>query len=205
MTILRELHQEILSCNKCPLFEQRTQAVPGEGSSSAQLMFVGEAPGFQEDLQGRPFVGPAGRLLDKLLNSVGLHRDDVFITNVVKCRPPHNRDPFPGEITACSHFLEQQTALIQPKIVVPLGRHALANWFPGESISKVRAKPRQMNGSTILPLYHPAAALHNPALRETVQHDFQEVARLLREPMGRLSELVKEPVTNQAGQQLSML
>ena len=181
MPALDELHQRILSCTDCPLHRTRTQAVPGEGSHQAKVMFVGEGPGYQEDRQGRPFIGPAGQFLNELLASVGLKREDVFITNMVKCRPPNNRDPFPGEIAACNRYLVEQIRLIQPQVVIPLGRHALANWFPKETIGKVRAKPRTVQNITVLPLYHPAAALHNDGLRKTIEEDFQAIGRLLQE------------------------
>ena len=181
MAALDDLHQRIRSCTDCPLHRTRTQAVPGEGSFQAKVMFVGEGPGYQEDRQGKPFIGPAGQFLNELLASVGLKREEVFITNMVKCRPPNNRDPFPGEIAACNTHLVEQIRLIQPQVIIPLGRHALANWFPSESISKVRAKPRRVENTTVLPLYHPAAALHNEGLRETIKQDFQMLGRLLRE------------------------
>ena len=202
---LEELHQRISSCTDCPLHRQRTRAVPGEGSPHARVMFVGEGPGFQEDMQGRPFVGPAGQFLTELLASVGLRREDVYITNMVKCRPPNNRDPFPGEIGACNKYLQEQLRLISPQVVIPLGRHALANWFPHETISKVRARPRRLGELTILPLYHPAAALHNAGLRETVLRDFQVLRRLLKEEAPVQSEPVQPKSAELQAQQLSML
>lgn len=160
--------------------------MPGEGAPTADIMFVGEGPGYNEDRQGRPFVGAAGQFLNELLASIGLQREDVFITNMVKCRPPNNRDPFPAELEACAHYLDEQIAEIQPKIIVPLGRHALSRWFPNESIGKVRAKPKTMGGITVFPLYHPAAALHNGGLRATIEADFSKLGALLaslnREP-----------------------
>ena len=180
MPSLDELHEKIRSCTLCSLHKGRSNAVPGEGSANARVMIIGEGPGFQEDRQGRPFVGPAGQYLDELLASVGLKREEVFITNMVKCRPPNNRDPFPGEISACGPYLDEQLRLIQPQIVIPLGRHALAKWFPTDTISKVRARPRRMGQLTLLPLYHPAAALHNQALRPTIESDFLEVGKLLQ-------------------------
>ncbi len=177
---LQELHQEIRSCRRCNLAGGRTNAVPGEGAFNASLMFIGEGPGFHEDRQGRPFVGPAGQFLDELLHSIGLDRSAVFITNMVKCRPPNNRDPFPGEIEACSAHLDAQISAIKPKVIVPLGRHALARWFPNQTISKVRAKARHSGGAIIFPLYHPAAALHNSALRAVIEQDFAKLGDLLR-------------------------
>ena len=182
MADLQSLHQAIHGCVDCGLHRSRTHAVPGEGSPQAELMFIGEGPGFHEDQQARPFVGPAGQFLDELLASIGLARSDVFITNMVKCRPPNNRDPFPGEMEACSKYLDAQIAAINPKVIVPLGRHALAKWFPSESIGKVRAKPRRFGDITLFPLYHPAAALHNGALRSTILEDFAKLGELLKQP-----------------------
>ena len=125
-------------------------------------------------------MGAAGHFLDELLLSIGLERKDVFITNMVKCRPPNNRDPFPGEISACSHYLDAQIESIQPRVIVPLGRHALARWFPNESIGKLRAKERVFGNITLFPLYHPAAALHNGALRSTIEADFAKLGELLK-------------------------
>ena len=181
MADLLALHQQLHTCQECALHRARTNAVPGEGAPNASLMFIGEGPGFNEDRQGRPFVGPAGQFLDELLLSIGLKREDVFITNMVKCRPPNNRDPFPGEISSCSRYLDAQIGSIKPAVIVPLGRHALARWFPRDSISKVRARPRVFDGITIFPLYHPAAALHNGALRATIEADFAKLGALLRE------------------------
>ena len=181
MADLLALHQQVHACQECALHSTRTNAVPGEGAPNASLMFIGEGPGFNEDRQGRPFIGAAGQYLDELLGSIGLRREDVYITNMVKCRPPNNRDPFPGEISACSRHLDAQIAAIRPAVIVPLGRHALARWFPRESISKVRARPRVLEGITIFPLYHPAAALHNSGLRATIEDDFAKLGALLRE------------------------
>jgi DNA polymerase len=154
--------------------------VPGEGSPQAGIMFIGEGPGFNEDRQGRPFIGAAGQFLNELLASIALRREDVFITNMVKCRPPNNRDPFPGEIDTCSAHLDAQIAAIAPKIIVPLGRHALARWFPNESIGKLRARPKTFGELTLFPLYHPAAALHNGGLRSTIEEDFMKLGELLK-------------------------
>ena len=144
-------------------------------------MFIGEGPGFNEDRQARPFVGAAGQFLNMMLSSIGLVREDVFITNMVKCRPPGNRDPSPEETEACAHYLEEQIAAINPKIIVPLGRHALARWFPNEPIGKLRAQPKQFGALTLFPLYHPAAALHNGGLRSTIEEDFAKLGALLKE------------------------
>ncbi len=180
MADLEATHRAIMTCTACALHKARANAVPGEGSPNARVMFVGEGPGFNEDRQGRPFVGPAGQFLNELLESIGLRREDVFITNMVKCRPPNNRDPFPGEIAACSGYMDEQIEAINPDIIVPLGRHALARWFPRETISKLRAKPKRFGDATVLPLYHPAAALHNGNLRSTIVDDFRKIGDLLK-------------------------
>ena len=205
MVDLQALHQQIHACQDCALHRTRTNAVPGEGAPNASLMFIGEGPGFNEDRQGRPFVGAAGQYLDELLHSIGLSREGVFITNMVKCRPPNNRDPFPGEVGACSRHLDAQIAAIKPAVIVPLGRHALARWFPRDSISKVRARPRVFDGITIFPLYHPAAALHNGALRATIEADFAKLGALLREreTPGAQAEEDEQDETG-GSQQLSM-
>ncbi|MBM3947973.1 MAG: uracil-DNA glycosylase [SAR202 cluster bacterium] len=196
---LATLDRQVHGCTKCALSATRTKAVPGEGSPTAAIVFIGEGPGYHEDQQGRPFVGPAGHLLDKLLDSIGLKRADVYITNMVKCRPPNNRDPFPGEIQACSGYMDEQLRLIGPKVVVTLGRHSFGKFFPGDTISKARGRPRQWNGWTIFPIYHPAAALHNPGLMPDLQADFQKLAAMLQGPA---AEPVKE--TADQSQQLSL-
>ena len=205
MAELQALHQQIHSCQDCALHRARTNAVPGEGAPNASLMFIGEGPGFNEDRQGRPFVGAAGQYLDELLSSIGLKREDVFITNMVKCRPPNNRDPFPGEISACSGYLDAQIEAVKPAVIVPLGRHALARWFPRDSISKVRARPRVFDGITIFPLYHPAAALHNGALRVTIEGDFAKLGALLKERESHEAPAADDTPNDTGGsQQLSM-
>jgi DNA polymerase len=175
------LVDEITSCTLCGLSENRTNAVPGEGSLNADIVFIGEGPGFYEDRDGRPFVGPSGKFLDELLASIGLRRQDVYITNMVKCRPPNNRDPLPGEIRACQPYLDRQLDLISPKVVVTLGRYSFAKLFPGEAISKARGKPRRWKDLTVFPIYHPAAALHNPALRPVIESDFVRLLSLVKD------------------------
>jgi DNA polymerase len=155
--------------------------VPGEGNPHAEVMFIGEGPGYHEDRLGRPFVGPAGKFLEELLESVGLRREQVYITNVVKCRPPNNRDPLPSEIAACRKYLEAQLQVIRPRVIVTLGRHSLAWFFPKDSIGKVHGQVRRKDGTYFLHLYHPAAALHQPAMRETIEQDFQKLAQVLEE------------------------
>ncbi len=192
MAGLDVIHQVIKTCEDCDLCWERTNAVPGEGFAQAGIMFVGEGPGFNEDKQGRPFIGAAGQFLTHLLESIGLRREDVFITNMVKCRPPNNRDPLPKEIEACRHYLDEQIEEIAPKIIVPLGRHALARWFPGQSIGKLRAQPKVFGAVTLFPLYHPAAALHNGGLRSTIEEDFAKLGALLADLGGQPSS----PQTN---------
>ena len=179
MDSLDEVARAVRDCTDCPLHRGRTHAVPGEGSPSAELMFIGEGPGFHEDRQGRPFVGPAGQLLEGLLASIGTNRNDVFIANMVKCRPPDNRDPEPGEIAACGKYLQRQIELINPKLIVTLGRFSLGRFFPGESVTRARGKLRHKDGRHIFPVLHPAAALRRPELRATMVEDFRAIASIL--------------------------
>lgn len=179
MTELERLAGEIAGCTKCTLHRGRTHAVPGEGPEDAGIMFVGEAPGFHEDQQGRPFVGAAGEFLEELLESIGLARQDVFITNVIKCRPPGNRDPLPEEIDSCAPYLDRQIALLDPVVVVTLGRFSMARAFPTGRISRIHGEPRKINGVVYYPMYHPAAALHRPSLRSTVEADMQRIPEVI--------------------------
>ena len=181
MENLDEVARVVRSCTDCPLHTGRTNAVPGEGSPQAEVMFIGEGPGFHEDRQGRPFVGPAGQLLEGLLASIGTNRDEVFIANMVKCRPPDNRDPAPAEISACSKYLDRQIELINPKLIVTLGRFSLGRFFPGESITRVRGKVREKDGRRVFPVLHPAAALRRAELRSALVEDFRSIAGLLED------------------------
>jgi DNA polymerase len=181
MDSLDDVAQAVRACTDCPLHRGRSNAVPGEGNPSAELMFIGEGPGFHEDRQGRPFVGPAGSLLEELLASIGANRDDVFIANMVKCRPPQNRDPLPAEMAACSKYLDRQIELIDPAIIVTLGRFSMARFFPGETIGRAHGRLRRHNDRMIYPIMHPAAALHRAALRETIVQDFQAIPTLLEQ------------------------
>jgi len=176
---LVRLADEIRACTACPLHRSARQAVPGEGSAESGILFLGEAPGYNEDVQGRPFVGAAGQLLDQLLAGIGLDRGKVFITNVVRHRPPENRDPLPEEVAACHVWFERHLAALKPKVVVTLGRHAMYKFFPGESISRVHGHARKKDGITIFPVFHPAAALHQPSLRSDLEKDFQALATFL--------------------------
>src|SRR5512146_1506104 len=177
--ILEEVAAEVRVCTKCDLCLNTKNGVPGEGSPHAEVLFIGEAPGYHEDRQGRPFVGPAGQFLNELLGSVGLDRSTVFITNVVKCRPPGNRDPLPDEIAACSNYLDRQLALIHPGIVVTLGRFSMQRFFPGASITRIHGQPKRVGDVYYLPLFHPAAALRRPDWDAAMQQDFAQIPALL--------------------------
>ena len=170
---------EVRVCPLCELSRTRTNAVPGDGAAQARILFIGEGPGWNEDKQGKPFVGPAGKFLDELLSIAGVSREDVFITNVVKCRPPGNRDPLPDEIAACAPYLDRQIAMIDPEVVVTLGRFSMARWFPGERISKIHGNPKRDGKRLIVPMYHPAAALHQQALRGIIEADFAKLPAIL--------------------------
>lgn len=180
---LRDLAAEIAVCPNCELAKTRTHAVPGEGNPNADIAFIGEGPGFHEDQQARPFVGAAGKFLDELLTSIGLRRQDVFIGNVIKCRPPGNRDPLPGEISACKPWLDRQLEIINPRVIVTLGRFSLQRYFPGQSISRIHGQPRKLAEVTVVPMYHPAAALHQASLRRVIEQDFQKLPAILQEAL----------------------
>ena len=179
MNNLEEIALLVNRCVDCELSRGRNKAVPGEGSPQAELMFIGEGPGYHEDRLGKPFVGPAGQFLDDLLKSIGLKREDVFIANMVKCRPPQNRDPLPAEMSACSKYLNRQIELIDPKLIITLGRFALARFFPGESITRSRGKVREKEGRWIYPIMHPAAALHRQENRSAIVDDFKAIPQIL--------------------------
>ncbi len=178
---LREIAAEVSTCTRCNLCKGRTKAVPGEGPSRAKILFIGEGPGYHEDKQGRPFVGPAGQFLDELLQSINLKRSDVFITNVVKCRPPENRDPLPEEISACNDYLDRQIAAIQPLVIVTLGRYSMAKFFGGAKISAIHGKAQKKDGYICIAMYHPAAGLHQASLKETIRQDFKKIPAVLAE------------------------
>ena len=197
MSALSELCHKMSDCQRCGLAATRTNVVPGEGAEGAQIVFIGEAPGWHEDQQGRPFVGAAGQFLEELIVSIGLTRQQVYICNVIKCRPPENRDPMPTEIQACQPWLDEQLELLHPKMVVTLGRYSMARYFPGESISKIHGKERRQGGTIYYPMYHPAAALHQQKLRDTIKQDMLRIPSLLAEEM-TISESEPRP------QQLSM-
>ena len=181
MTELEKLCAEMALCRDCDLAKTRNKVVPGEGREDAKIVFIGEAPGWHENQQGRPFVGPAGHFLDDLLGSIGLQRQDVYICNVVKCRPPDNRDPFPIEIRSCAPWLDRQLEAINPKVVVTLGRYSMARFFPGESIGKIHGTARKVAGITCFAMYHPAAALHQQSLRKIIEADMLKLPGILAE------------------------
>jgi len=176
---LEDIHGQIRQCTQCPLHVGRTNTVPGSGPVDALIMFIGEAPGFHEDQQGLPFVGAAGRFLSELLEQVGIDRRRVFITNVIKCRPPGNRDPQLEEVEACREYLDRQIDVVKPRVIVTLGRHSMARAFPDEKVSMVHGQPRRIGDQTYFPMYHPAAALHQPSLRGVLEADFRRLKDLL--------------------------
>ena len=178
---LEQLEKAVHSCTSCSLHQGRTQAVPGEGPLSADIMFIGEGPGFHEDRQGRPFVGAAGKFLEELLASIGMTREQVYIANVVKCRPPGNRDPLPDELSACEPYLERQIQLIKPRVIVTLGRFSMYRYFPGAAISKIHSQPKRVGNAIVIPMFHPAAALHQPKWRPLVEADFKKLPGLITE------------------------
>lgn len=178
--MLTELAQEVRSCQRCLLASTRTIAVPGEGPCNARLMFIGEGPGEQEDLSGRPFVGAAGQLLDRLLDMAGLRRQNLFITNIVKCRPPGNRDPQPCEASACRPYLDAQIALVNPAVICLLGKPATQTLLdPQAAMGRVHGIPQEKEGMVYVPLYHPAAALHQPSLQPVLVADMKRLQEFL--------------------------
>lgn len=174
-----ELYGEIADCPRCGLARERSRTVPGSGPAPCDLMFVGEGPGQREDDLGLPFVGRSGQFLDELLASIGRSRRDVYVTNVVKCRPPGNRDPQPDEIAACAAFLDRQIAEVRPRVIATLGRFSMARWFPGERISQIHGRAKPIDGLTVVPMYHPAAALRDGSLRAVMHQDFAQIPALL--------------------------
>ena len=179
MSALIELYKEIALCQQCEIAKFRTNVVPGEGREDADILFIGEAPGWHEDQQGRPFVGPAGQYLDELLASINLRREQVYIANVIKCRPTGNRDPLPVEIGNCRQWLERQIELIRPRMIVTLGRYSMAMFFPGKSISKIHGTAQKRDNVIYYAMYHPAAALHQQSLRQIIQADMIKIPSLL--------------------------
>jgi uracil-DNA glycosylase family 4 len=197
---LSDLDQEIRVCQRCILAKSRTNAVPGEGPEDAAILFIGEGPGFHEDRLGRPFVGAAGQYLEELLGRIGLQRSSVYIANVIKCRPPANRDPGPAEIEACRPYLDRQIELIRPRLVITLGRFSMARYFPGATISRIHGQPKRIGSVIYYPMFHPAAALHQPTLRPTVDEDFCRIPELLT----RLQDVREEKPEPPQAEQLSL-
>ena len=179
--ILSEVAEQVAVCEKCELHFSRKRAVPGEGPVNAEIMFIGEGPGFYENEQGRPFVGQAGKLLEDLLAAIHLKRTDVFITNVVKCRPPGNRDPLPEELAACADYLDRQIEAIGPRLLVTLGRYSMAKFLPNAKISDVHGQATWVRGRLVMPMYHPAAALHQPSLKPALEKDFMRLPEFIQQ------------------------
>jgi uracil-DNA glycosylase len=199
---LAEIAKEVSVCQKCVLYHSRKKAVPGEGPAHAEIMFIGEGPGFHENEQGRPFVGAAGQFLDELLAQAGLKRSDVWIGNVVKCRPPGNRDPLPEELAACNEYLERQIAAINPKIIITLGRYSMGKFMPGAKISSVHGQMRRVGDRFVIAMFHPAAALHQAALKPAIMKDFGQLPKMLEQartslkyssPVQDVEKLKEEP------------
>ena len=190
---LAQIAKEVSVCTKCALHHSRKKAVPGEGPAHAEIMFIGEGPGFHENEQGRPFVGAAGQFLDQLLAQAGVTRADVFITNVVKCRPPGNRDPLPDEIETCtSNYLDRQIEIINPSIIVTLGRFSMGKFMPGVKISQVHGQMRKVGDRYVIAMFHPAAALHQASLKPAILADFAKLPELLEKARAGLGRSVAE-------------
>jgi len=184
---LAEIAEKIRHCQKCELAHSRKKAVPGTGPANAEIMLIGEGPGFYENEQGLPFVGTSGNFLTQLLNDSGYPRDTVFITNVIKCRPPGNRDPQEQELKACSAFLDKQIEVINPLIIITLGRFSMARYFENARISRIHGQAVWRDGRLIIPMYHPAAALHQPKLRSVIMHDFSQLKGLITKEKERFA------------------
>lgn len=190
-------------CTRCQLAKSRTRAVPGEGPVTAEIMVIGEGPGQSEDQQGRPFVGRSGQLLDQLLAGINLKRSDIFITNVVKCRPPNNRDPLPEEMEACRPWLDQQIELIQPKVIVTVSRFAMARWFPNEKITVIHGKAKRFGNLLVVPMFHPAAALRNVNLMPLLEADFKRLPQYIKDNSS-VPPSAEPPKKDPPAQQLKM-
>ena len=190
---LEAIASEVAECTDCKLHHSRKHAVPGEGPANADLVFIGEGPGFHENEQGRPFVGAAGRFLEELLASIGLSREQVFICNVIKCRPPGNRDPQSDEMQACEKYLDRQIQAIDPKVIVTLGRFSMARYFANARISAIHGKASMVMGRLVVPMYHPAAALHQPSLRRVIEEDFALLPELITRNQSVSSPEVEQP------------
>ncbi len=207
MNVAQELEliaTQVSNCTNCDLHHSRKNAVPGEGPPNAEIMFIGEGPGFHENEQGRPFVGAAGKVLDDLLAKIGMQRSDVFIGNVVKCRPPGNRDPHADEISACSEYLERQIQTIDPKVIVTLGRYSLMYFMPNAKISDVHGKAMQVRGRLVVAMYHPAAGLHQRSLMSTIEEDFKKIPELIARADKNAISQEQAPVDKDNPRQLNL-
>jgi uracil-DNA glycosylase family 4 len=190
---LEKIAGEVRVCVLCDLHKTRNQAVPGEGPANAEIMLIGEGPGFNENEQGRPFVGAAGKFLEELLAQAGLKRSDVWITNVVKCRPPGNRDPLPIELGTCNQYLERQIAAIDPKIIITLGRFSMGKYMPGAKITQVHGQMKRFGDRFVIAMFHPAAALHQAALKPAILADFAKLPQLLETARAELKSKAAAP------------
>jgi uracil-DNA glycosylase len=209
---MAQIAKEISVCTKCALHQGRKKSVPGEGPANAEIMFIGEGPGFHENEQGRPFVGAAGKFLDQLLAQAGVTREEVWIGNVVKCRPPGNRDPLPEELATCDAYLEAQIKAINPSIIVTLGRFSMGKFIPGAKISSIHGQMRKVDDRFVIPMFHPAAALHQAALKPAILGDFAKLPELLKQAraaqgkntMGENMKKEEGPKQNEKPKQLSL-
>jgi len=203
---LTQIAKEVTTCQKCALYHSRKLAVPGEGPAHSEVIFIGEGPGFHENEQGRPFVGAAGNFLNELLTEAGLKRPNVWIGNVVKCRPPGNRDPLPEELTACNEYLERQIAAINPKIIITLGRFSMSKYMPGAKISSVHGQMRRVGDRFVIAMFHPAAALHQAALKPAILNDFAQLPKQLEQARAALKHSASTAVeeSREDPQQLSL-
>lgn len=204
---LTQIAQEVSICRKCALHKTRKKAVPGEGPANAEIMFIGEGPGFHENEQGRPFVGASGKFLDNLLSQAGLTRADVFIANVVKCRPPDNRDPQTRELESCDVYLERQIEAINPSIIVTLGRFSMNKFMKGAKISQVHGQMQKIGERYVIAMFHPAAALHQAALKPTILDDFARLPEQLneaRKALGRPVRKIKKSEPKKDPKQLNL-
>lgn len=190
--MLENIRNEVAICEACPLHFSRINAVPGEGPPDAKIMFIGEGPGFHENQQGKPFVGAAGKFFEELLKSASLNRDEVFVTNVVKCRPPGNRDPEPEEVESCSRFLDLQIKLINPTVIVTLGRFSMAKYFKNAKISQIHGQAKQVDERLVIAMYHPAAALHQQSLKPIVMQDFAILNQFIHKQITGEAPIVDE-------------
>jgi uracil-DNA glycosylase len=181
--LLKRIATTVTKCQKCRLAKTRIKAVPGEGNSKARVIFIGEGPGFNEDQQGRPFVGAAGHLLDELLKQIKMQRSDVWIGNVVKCRPPENRDPMVDEVRACTPYLDDQIKAIKPKVIIPLGKHALEHFLKDGKISRDHGVAKVYGSYVIYPVYHPAAALRSTGVKRVLETDFKNIPDILQKDL----------------------